>query len=97
LLACDADLRNQDVAAVPETLRLVETAGRLDGETRLGPTRDSARERDHVLEAVLVHRLGQPQRPVPVCAVEDDPPVANRVEPSADLGHRNVLRARDRA
>ena len=30
-------------------------------------------------------------------AVEDDPPVALRVEPSADLAHRNVLRARDRA
>ena len=60
LLARDADLRDQDVPAVPDALCLVETAGRLDGETRLGPGHDPARERDDVLEAVLVHRLGQP-------------------------------------
>ena len=83
--------------AVADALRLVEPAGNLDREARLGPGHDPACERDDILEAVLVHRLREPQRSVPVRAVEDDVPVAFRVEPRTDLAHRNVLRARDRA
>ncbi len=83
--------------AVANALRLVEPAGNLDREARLGPGHDPACKRDDILEAVLVHRLREPERSVPVRAVEDDVPVAFRVEPRTDLAHRNVLRARDRA
>ena len=85
------------MSAVANALRVVEPPGDFDREARLGPGHDPACKRDHILEAVLVHRLREPERSVPVCAVEDDVPVAFRVEPRTDLAHRNVRRARDRA
>ena len=81
--------------AVAAALLVAEAGGSLDRKPGALPGHDPAGERHRVAVARLGQRVGDPQRAVPVRAVDDERAIAMLLELVRELAHGDAERAVD--